>query len=416
VAASPVHLPLRSLFSQLAALFALVAVFASTPAGPATAAPTFDPRRFAAIVEDASTGEVLYERNAGASRFPASLTKVMTVYVVFDAIEKGELHMDDKVVMSAHAASRPPSKLGLAVGDSLTVRQAINILVVRSANDLAAALAEKVSGSESAFARRMTATARRLGMKHTRFVNASGLPDRRHKTTARDLAILARAFLRDHPEAYSVFDLEQTKFRGRTIRGHNALIRQPGIDGFKTGFTNASGFNLMTSGIANGHRIIAVVLGGPTARVRDKFMSELMRSGFAYLALRDAGMTATFAQVLGSGRPIMLAAKTGRRAPPTLAQGDDDDDDAKPAAGRRRHWWMQVGAFKSKSLAKKHLADVRRRHPKRFGAAHHHLKRSGGFYLARFAASNRKAAERGCAVVRRKGRDCLVVLESGSRR
>jgi D-alanyl-D-alanine carboxypeptidase (penicillin-binding protein 5/6) len=277
----------------------------------AHAAGDFDPRKFATIVLDASSGEVLFAQDQDAERYPASLTKVMTLYLTFDAIERGDLRLTDTVTMSPRAASRPPSKLGLPAGRSLTVQEAIDVLVVKSANDVATALAERLAGTEARFAAKMTARARDLGMTHTHFTNASGLPDSDHVSTARDLAILARAFLRDHPQDYRVFDQQQTRFRGRVIPGHNALLARPGIDGFKTGFTNASGFNLLTSGARDGHRVIAVVLGGRTAGARDQFMRRLMRASFAALTIRDAGTDLSVASLLAPRASDALAPRAG---------------------------------------------------------------------------------------------------------
>lgn len=281
-------------------------------ASSAHAAGDFDPRKFAAIALDASSGEVLYAQDPDAARYPASLTKVMTLYLAFDALDRGDLKLTDTVVMSPRAASRPPSKLGLAAGRTLTVQEAIDVLVVKSANDVATALAERLAGTEAAFAARMTARAKALGMTHTHLSNASGLPAADHISTARDLAILARAFLRDHPQDYRVFDQQQTRFRGRLIPGHNALLARPGIDGFKTGFTNASGFNLLTSGARDGHRVIAVVLGGRTAGGRDQFMRRLMRASFSALTIRDAGTDLTVAS--------LLAPQTSGTFPPPSGQ------------------------------------------------------------------------------------------------
>lgn len=291
----------RPLQSLLAALLVWLLL-----AGAAAAA-TFAPGKFAAIVVDEASGEVLYARQADAQRYPASLTKVMTLYLAFEALERGDLKLDDKIVMSPRAAARPPSKLGLAAGERLTVQEALEILVVKSANDVATALAEEIAGTESAFARRMTAKARELGMTRTRFANASGLPQPQNVSTARDMAILAHAILRDHPERYRLFSLRQTNFRGRLIRGHNALLRSPGVDGLKTGFINASGFNLLTSGVKDGRRLVAVVLGGPTARARDEFMRQLLNASFTSLSVKYAGLHLPVGALLGDLDPLPRA-------------------------------------------------------------------------------------------------------------
>ncbi|WP_421932287.1 D-alanyl-D-alanine carboxypeptidase [Phenylobacterium sp.] len=374
-------------------------------------APGVDPGKFAAIVIDAATGEVLYEYQPDARRFPASLTKVMTLYMALDALEHGDLKRDSAVVISRHAAAQPPSKLGLPVGARLTVAEAMDVMVVKSANDVATALGETIAGSEREFGRRMTERAEALGMTHTHFVNASGLPDARHVSSARDLAILARAFLRDHPQDYRLFDQEQTVFQGRTIQGHNALLRRPGIDGFKTGYTNAAGYNLLTSGVRNGRRVIAVVLGGRTALGRDQLMRTLLSAGFATLAVRYAGLDITMRELLGRNdpagptpsQPAELATASLSRAMPR-AQGD-------PAAGplsAKDRWWVQVGAFSSRKLGHAQLAKVSQRHPRRLGSAAQRLEPAGRLFLARFGGLSEDRAKDTCQLLRREGADCLA--------
>ena len=398
---------LRSPLAGLAVAF-FIAVFALfSPAGAEAA--NVDASKFAAIVMDATTGEVLYEYEPDARRFPASLTKVMTLYMAFDALERGELKRDDKVTMSRHAASQPPSKLGLPVGGQLTVAQAMEIMVVKSANDVASALAETLGGDERTFGRLMTERARALGMTHTPFVNASGLPDARHVSSARDMAILARAFLRDHPQDYHLFDREQTVFRGKTINGHNRLLGRPGIDGFKTGYTNAAGYNLLTSGVQDGRRIIAVVLGGRTAQGRDQVMRALLGAGFTTLAVRYAGMDVSVRRLLGAMDPAaaihrQVAAASQPVKVKAAAQGD--------RAGGQTSWWVQVGAFKDKSRARSQLAELKRRHPKRLGKADQGLTPSGSLFLARFLGLSGAAATAACDLLRSEGADCLAGASS----
>ncbi|WP_395443878.1 D-alanyl-D-alanine carboxypeptidase [Caulobacter sp. UC70_42] len=393
------------------AVFGLVLSISIVLSPSAGAATRLDSKRFAAIALDATTGEVLYARDADAQRYPASLTKVMTLYLAFDALDRGDLKLSDPVIISPRAAARPPSKLGLPAGQRLTVQEAINILVVKSANDVATALGETLAGNEGAFARQMTARAKALGMNHTVFRNASGLPDPGHVSTARDLAILARAFLRDHPDDYRVFDQEQTTFRGRLIPGHNALLRRPGIDGFKTGFTNASGFNLLTSGARDGHRIIAVVLGGRTARGRDLFMRDLMRASFASLTVRDAGLEVKVASLLDADyAPLTVHPSLDRAkaepAPEPRAQATLGDQ--IPSSSAPPKWWIQVGAFSSADRGQARLRDVRDRHPRHFGDAPEQLERIDGLYQARFASVSAGQAKAACALLTAEGDRCMV--------
>jgi D-alanyl-D-alanine carboxypeptidase (penicillin-binding protein 5/6) len=374
--------------------------------------------RFAAIVIDAETGETLYARHADARRYPASLTKVMTLFLAFDALDAGKLKLDGPVVISPRAAARPPSRLGLPVGDRLTVRQAMDVMVVKSANDIATALGETLGGTEAGFARAMNAKAKTLGMTATHFTNASGLPDLRHYSTARDLALMGRAFLRDHPDDYAIFDQTQTIFRGRTIRGHNALLMRTGIDGFKTGYIDASGFNLLTSGVRDGHRVIAVVLGGRTARTRDAFMIRLMRASFASLSIRDAGTRLTVASLLelddrdwfptqASTPPITLALAS----PQDLARPPQGQGDATGSQPIDTAWWIQVGAYSSKAQGEARLAEVRARHPNRFGARSTAVYPVGALFAARFAAKSRAGAETACAALTAEGEACMTLEE-----
>ncbi|MBV9861393.1 MAG: D-alanyl-D-alanine carboxypeptidase [Alphaproteobacteria bacterium] len=237
------------------------------------------------ILLDAETGQVLGESNADAITYPASLTKMMTLYLTFEALNAGRLRLDQTLWVSAEAASRRPSKLGLTPGDWVAVHDLILGLVTKSANDAASVLAEGLAGSEAAFAARMTAKARQLGMANTTYHNASGLPDPEQRTTARDIARLALALYRDFPREYRYFSTREFEFRGATITSHNHLLEfYDGADGIKTGFINASGFNLAASAVRNGHRLIGVIMGGRSAHSRDEEMADLLDRGFAAVA------------------------------------------------------------------------------------------------------------------------------------
>ncbi|MFN4273805.1 MAG: D-alanyl-D-alanine carboxypeptidase [Aliihoeflea sp.] len=234
--------------------------------------------RYAAYVLDTNTGQVLFSRNADAQRFPASLTKVMTLYLVFEAMEAGRINKNTPIPVSAKAAAEPPSKLGLRAGTTITVENAILALVTRSANDVATAVGEFLGGSEANFARMMTAKARQLGMNSTTFQNAHGLPNNRQVTTARDMAILGLAVREHFPNHYHYFGTRQFNFAGQRIGNHNRLLgRVTGVDGIKTGFIRASGFNLVTSVRTGGRSVVAVVMGGQTGASRDDHMAALIR-------------------------------------------------------------------------------------------------------------------------------------------
>jgi len=271
-----------------AALAFVAAIVLALPA----AAETEPEERYASLVVDLAQDRVLHARNADALRFPASLTKMMTLYMVFDALEAGELGLDDKIVISRHAASQPPSKLYLRSGETITVEEAIYALVTKSANDVAAAVGERIGGSEWRFARMMTARARELGMTRTRFRNASGLPDDEQVTTARDMYLLSRALLENHPLYYGYFSTTEFDYRGRAYDNHNNLLgRVTGVDGIKTGYTRASGYNLASSVERDGQRLIAVVLGGSTSRVRDAHMEDLIERAFEAIDANDVNPT-----------------------------------------------------------------------------------------------------------------------------
>lgn len=237
--------------------------------------------KYASIVVDMDSARVLHERNADEPRYPASLTKVMTLYMVFDALEDGRLKTTDRLKVSRAAAVQQPSKLGLRSGSTIRVEDAIRALVTKSANDVAVVFAEALGGSEKKFAVMMTEKARELGLDNTVFTNASGLPDKRQISTARDLARLAEAMYFDHRDHYAYFSTPQFTWKKRRYQNHNTLLsRVEGVDGIKTGFTNASGYNLMASAEREGHRVIAVMLGGATGRSRDQHVSDLLEAAF----------------------------------------------------------------------------------------------------------------------------------------
>lgn len=237
------------------------------------------PEKYAAIVMDADSGRVLYSAAPTEPRYPASLTKMMTVFMMFDAMESGRMTRSTQIPVSDYAASRPASKLYLEAGSTIDADTAIRALVVKSANDVATAVAEYLGGSEDNFARQMTARARTLGMNSTVFKNASGLPDNEMRTTAEDMARLALALRRIHGRYYGYFALRSFEWNGNEVRGHNRVLDLvSGADGLKTGYIRASGFNLATSARRNGRTYVAVVMGGRSGRERDDHMVELLNA------------------------------------------------------------------------------------------------------------------------------------------
>jgi D-alanyl-D-alanine carboxypeptidase len=252
--------------------------------------------KYAAIVVDAQSGEVLYANRADSVRYPASLTKIMTLYMAFDALAQGKLKPTDTITISQRAAGQAPVKVYLKPGDTIDVDTAMRLTALYSANDLAVALAEKIGGTEERFAALMTIRAQSLGMTNTRFVNANGLPDARQLSSARDMAILARAVMRDYPQYYGYFNVESMQYRGRTYVNHNPLKGLPGVDGLKTGFTNAAGYNLVASQVKGNHRLISVMLGGSNKVQRREHVADLMSVGFDVMERRDRGEVITVAQ------------------------------------------------------------------------------------------------------------------------
>jgi D-alanyl-D-alanine carboxypeptidase len=231
----------------------------------------------AAIVVDGASGRMIYGLNENAPRHPASVTKVMTLYLLFEQLEKGRFSLNDEIEVSAHAAAQAPSKLGLRPGQSIRIEDAIKAICTKSANDIAVAVAEAIGGTESEFAEQMTRKAYSLGMNHTFYRNASGLPNPEQITTAADLAVLGRSIQERFPRYYRYFSMHEFAYHGQRIHNHNHLMdRVEGMDGIKTGYTAASGFNLLSSVKRDGHYIVSVVMGGKSARSRDNYMEALI--------------------------------------------------------------------------------------------------------------------------------------------
>lgn len=295
----------------------------------------------ASFVMDAHTGEVLHASNAERRVIPASLTKMMTIYMLFESLREGRSTLDTPLYVSAHAAAQIPCKLFLKRGTHVSVRRALLGMIVKSANDASVAVAEHLGGSESKFAQMMTHKAHQLGMTQTLFYNCSGVPNKRQITTARDMAILAQALIRDFPEYYHYFSTPTIDIKGRAYKNHNKLLgRVQGVDGIKTGYTNASGFNLTTSAVYNNRRIIAVVMGGTSGRARDAKMHNLIQLAFNR---RESQIAPQFKKradvlILAQGKP-----KFSRKSR-LLA--------AHTKISTQTNWAIQVGAFRSLKKAK----------------------------------------------------------------
>ncbi|MBN9219163.1 MAG: D-alanyl-D-alanine carboxypeptidase [Mesorhizobium sp.] len=306
--------------------------------------------RSAAIVVDAKTGKVLYSADADGRRYPASLTKMMTLYLTFEALAKGKISKNTPVVFSSKASAEAPTKLGVKPGGSVTVETAILSMVTKSANDSATALGEMIGGNETNFARMMTAKARQLGMNGTVFRNANGLPDPGQFTTARDMATLGIALREHFPQYYGYFSQRSFLYGRQRINGHNRLLgRIKGVDGIKTGYTRASGFNLVSSVSDGNRRLVAVVMGGTSGGSRDNQMASLIntymprastRGGGDLVAKADSNPIKALAKVLlpkhdaptPDEKPVAVAeADTAAADDATIAQGDSEDEDSAEA-------------------------------------------------------------------------------------
>jgi D-alanyl-D-alanine carboxypeptidase len=283
--------------------------------------------KYASLVVDAATGEVLHEVNADTLNYPASLTKMMTLYLMFEALDEGRMHLNDRIEMSRRAARQPPTRMGIKPGQSFSVETAIRALAIKSANDVAAAVAEHMAGSERSFALLMTAKARTLGMSNTTFRNASGLPHRGQLSTARDMSKLARAMLSHYPKRYAYFSEEKFSYAGKTYKTHNDLLTNyEGTDGIKTGYIRASGFNLVASVKRQDKRLIGVVFGAKNSKIRNRHMVSLLEKGWQKVAPQLASyQSKSSTKVATKPQPeTWTASKSGRTV-----------------------WGVQVGAYKT---------------------------------------------------------------------
>jgi D-alanyl-D-alanine carboxypeptidase len=296
------------------------------------------PKTTSSIVIDAETGAVISANNADERRYPASLTKLMTLYLTFSALDNGTLRLNDNIKISRQAANRPPSRLGLTPGKTIRVKDAVMALIVQSANDCASVLAEALGGSETEFAKLMTKTAKDLGMKHTTFRNASGLPNSEQKTTARDMAILGSAVYHHFPQYYAWFSTTKFTYGGRTYYTHNHILNSfKGADGMKTGFTNAAGYNIVTSAVRNNRRVIAVTMGHNSIKNRDYKVAQLMNSGLTKLN-KSGNVTS---------------------APTLMAKIEIPSLEEETFTAAEHNYAVQIGAFSNYAKARNYAMDIR---------------------------------------------------------
>ena len=409
---------------------ALVALFSVLFINVSVAEAQVQSSKYAALVVNADNGTILHQRNANALRHPASLTKMMTLYLTFEALERGKIRMNTAMRVSQHAAYMPTLNLGLDPGEQLLVRDAILGLVIKSANDASVVLAESIGGSEYQFARLMTAKAHQLGMNNTIFKNASGLPDSQQVTTAVDLAKLAIALKRDYPQYFSFFSEKKFSRRGVTYLTHNRVTKNyKGATGMKTGFVNASGFNLVTTATRGNTNLVGVVLGGVTAKKRDAQMVSLLDNSFARLGVTQYAEASS----RKAGRSSLASAKAAAQIAALDAEPAEDEVGATTKqkrspqsnmvsgvqnvnytkASAERAWAIQVGRYRhqrdlvsaiaqARNLAGNHLEATRvtyiktgqRRNP------HHSAK------LANLTESEARGA---CSALRSARESCTVV-------
>lgn len=304
---------------------------------------------YAAIVIDADSGRVLHSRNADTRNYPASLTKMMTLFMAFEALDSGALTLDQPLRVSRRSAGQPASKLGLKEGETITVEDAIRALSIKSANDVATVIAEALGGTEVKFALMMTKRARALGMKRTSFRNASGLPNRRQLSTARDMSILAQALIERFPSYYGYFSEASFQYNGKKYKNHNSLLKDyDGADGIKTGYIRASGFNLVASAERNGIRLIGVVFGGKTANRRDRHMQNLLNRSWAQARAKSTVVAAPIPKPEIPGQKIVTTAyiKTPKVSTPKVSTPKINVP-IPPTVVRpvRTNWGIQIGAF-----------------------------------------------------------------------
>lgn len=432
-----------------------VALALAVGAVPAEAAKAATNAKFAAIVVDANTGRTLFSASPDAPRFPASLTKMMTLYLTFEALKAGRIAKDTPVPFSAQAAAMPPTKLGIGAGRSVTVETAILALVTKSANDAAAALGELLGGSEQRFSLMMTQKARGLGMTGTEFRNASGLPNPAQHTTARDMARLGMALRQHFPEYYSYFSTPAFKFGRQRMANHNRLLgRVKGVDGIKTGYTNASGYNLVSSVTDGNKRLVAVVMGGASGRSRDDKMAALIQeylpqasgrgsdgAAIAYaasasvsspakvmlpamkapepIARRDEVPVAQMEEALPPplaerfGRP---AEKPARKRKAAAKPALDPVATASVAAAAPSGWAIQVASSPSEAGARLVLSEVHRRAGPALAAASPYttaFKKNGAtFFRVRFGGfAGKTAAWNACDALKKRQIACFAVQQ-----
>lgn len=392
-----------ALFGFFAVLLICQAVFAST----------------SSIMVDAENGEVIYENNADELRYPASLTKLMTLYITFNALENKKLKLDDKLKVSRVAAGRSPSKIGVQAGTTITVKDAIMAVIVKSANDCATVLAEHFSPTEADFAKLMTKTAQKLGMKHTVFKNASGLPNSQQKTTARDMSVLAMAVYHHFPQYYGWFAQKSFTYKGQKITGHNHLLDTfKGADGMKTGYTAASGFNIVTSAKRGNKRVIAVTMGHKFLNERDKKAYKMMDLGLNRMCENKNVDVAELTKAIdGTNRKVKVAANNTKKVTAPVKASVKATNSAKQYASvSNGKYALQVGSFSNYAKAKNYAIQVKNKIAKNYAVHDVMVEKvsspKGELYRSKVIGFAKNDATRICANMKKQNQACLVVADN----
>ncbi len=359
------------------------------------------------IMIDAESGKILSESNADELRYPASLTKLMTLYITFDALEKGIIKWEDKLPVSRRAANMSPSKIGVKRGEKIKVGDAVMALIVKSANDCAVVLAEGLGYSEENFAKTMTKVAHELGMNNTSFYNASGLPNKKQKTTARDMALLGAAIYHHFPQYYKLFSTKKFTYKGRTIYTHNHLLKTfKGADGMKTGFTNAAGYNIVTSAERNGQRVIAVTMGHRIMKQRDKKVASMMEHGLQKLALNNHVEEEI---KVADAQEAMKQEVNEELASNSLSTSNSNEENA---------WGIQIGAFSNYAKARNYALDIKNELIKKAEDksidVEPYQTGSAVVYRSKIIGFEKKEAKNICKRLQQSHKSCIVVAISKS--
>jgi D-alanyl-D-alanine carboxypeptidase len=399
---------------------ALAVLLLFSPVNPAQAN-----SRHASIVIDAATGEVLHESQADASRYPASLTKMMTLYMLFDAMEQRKLTLDSRMRVSPRAASMPQTNIRLQSGDTISVREAIQALIVRSANDVAAVVAEALGGTEANFGRMMTDKARKLDMHSSTFRNASGLPNDEQKTTARDMVTLSRRLMKDFPQHYHYFSTQSFRYKGITYNSHNRMVRNTqGVDGLKTGYIRTSGFNVATSAKRGNRRVIGVVMGGQTAAARDQHMAQLLDRSFTRVPatqlasnIGHADAMPAVAMKVSTLAPVSKPAPLLEKAPTPVmmqqaAQPETRVELQRVAWVSNNSWGVQIGSYLTRDRAHAQ-AQMATRWVSGEVVINEIEISNRKLYRARLLGLQESQARTACQNLSRQGIECVVVRSHG---